>query len=207
MIKALLLILLVATSYAQTGSIQVTPITSTLWTQSSYLVSYFTTANLPSTSTFALNFTNTYIMLPSGTLNTTATVNGAAVSGANATCSASICTLRLNRNVAGGSTIRFTIGSFTNPYFMRAQPITAIVTFNATYSETPSWSIPADMYSPMAITSNSLTQSDYGVGNTNVNYIFNFSVPMSPSTVQLSLTMPPQVSVGTLQTSLVYYGV
>jgi hypothetical protein len=30
---------------------------------------------------------------------------------------------------------------------------------------------------------------------------------MSPSTVQLSLTIPPQVSVGSLQTSLVYYGV
>ena len=206
MLKALLLILLVATSYSQTGSIQVTPITPTLWTQSSYLVSYYTTANMPSTCTFALNFTNTFITLPTGTINTSATVNGAAVTGANGTCSGFICTLRLNRNVAGGSTIRFTIGSFTNPYFLRAQPITANVTFNSSYSESPTWSIPPDMYSPMAITSNSLTQSDYGVGNTNVNYLFNFSVPMSPATVQLSLTMPTQVSVGTLQTSLVYYG-
>ena len=58
----------------------------------------------------------------------------------------------------------------------------------------------------MAITSNSIKQSDYGVGNYGVNYGFNFSVPMSPSNAQLSITIPPQVTVSSLQTSLIYYG-
>lgn len=206
MMKAVLLLLLLACASAQTGSIQVTPNNPTLWAQSSYLVSYYTFYNMPSTATFALNFSATYITIPSGALNVSAVVSSASVSGATASCSGSICTLKLNKNVAANTNIKFTIGSFTNPYFLRAQPITANVTFNSSYTEYPTWTILADQYIPMTITSNSLTQSDYGVGNTGVNYLFNFSVPMSPATVQLSLTIPPQVSVGTLQTSLIYYG-
>lgn len=206
MIKAFLLLLLLAAAYSQTGSIQITPITPTLWAQSSYSVSFYTFNPMPSTATFSLNFSATYITIPSGSLNVSAVANTSAPA-ATASCSGAICTLKLNKAVPANTKIVFTVGSFTNPYFLRAQPITANVTFNSTYTEYPSWTIPVDQYTPMAITSNSLTQSDYGVGNTEVNYIFNFSVPMSPPTVQLSLTLPPQVSVGTLQTSLVYLGV
>lgn len=207
MIKTVLVLLLLAGASAQTGSIQLTPTTSTLWAQSSYLVSYYTFNPMPSTSTFSLNFSATYITVPSGTINISAVADGTAVTSPTASCSGSICTLRLNRNVRANINIRITIGNFVNPYFLRAQPITTNVTFNATYTEFPTWTIPADMYTPMAITSNSLKQSDYGVGNIGVSYLFNFSVPMSPANVQMSLAIPPQVSVETLQTSLVYYGV
>jgi hypothetical protein len=207
MMKAVLLLVLLGVAWGQTGSIQLTPNTPTLWAQSAYLVSYYTFYNMPSSSTFALNFSATYITLPTGALNVTAVVNGTTVAGATASCSGTVCTLKLNKAVVASTNIKFTIGTLVNPYFLRAQPVTANVTFNASYTEYPTWTIPADQYSPMPITANSLTQSDYGVGNTGVSYLFNFSVPMSPSTVQLSLTIPPQVSVGSLQTSLVYYGV
>ena len=58
----------------------------------------------------------------------------------------------------------------------------------------------------MAIVSNYFNQSDYGVGNTDVSYFFSFQLPISPPSVQLSLTIPPQVGVGSLQVSLTYYG-
>lgn len=206
MIKTILALLLISLAWGQSGSIQLTPNTPTLWAQTSYLVSYYTFYTMPSASTFVLNFSSTYITIPSGTINISTVLNSTPVTGAVATCSGSLCTIKLNRVVVGNTNIKITIGSFTNPYFLRAQPVTASVTYNATYTESLAYSIGPDQYSPMPITSNSLKQSDYGVGNTGVNYVFNFSVPMSPSNVQLSLTIPPQVSLGTVQTSLVYYG-
>jgi hypothetical protein len=207
MIKSLILLLLVVLASPLTGSIQVTPNTATLWAQSSYLVSYYTFNNMPSTANFTLDFSDTYISIPSGTVNVSAVVNSVVAAAATVSCSGAVCTLKLNKAVAANTNILFTIGSFTNPYFLRSQPITANVTFNATYTEYLACAIPAEQYTPMAITANSLLQSDYGVGNTGVSYLFNFSVPMSPATVQLSLTIPSQVTIGSLQTSLVYYGV
>jgi hypothetical protein len=207
MIKAGLLLLLIVGVIAQSGSIQITPHNATLYASSAYIVSYYTFFNMPSTATFSLNFASTYITVPNGSLNVTASMNGNTVTGATANCTNSICMLKLNKAVTQANSIQFTIGNFVNPYFLRSQTITATITFNASYIENQSWVIPSDQYTPMTITSNSLQQSDYGVGNTGVSYIFNFSIPMSPTNVQLSITIPPQVSVGTLQTSLIYYGV
>jgi hypothetical protein len=53
---------------------------------------------------------------------------------------------------------------------------------------------------------NSMKQSDYGVGNTDVTYSFNFTVPMTPNNPQLSITIPSQVGIGNLQTALSFYG-
>jgi hypothetical protein len=206
MIKLILTLLLLSLASGQTGSIQLTPSNPTLWAQTSYLVSYYTFSNMPSASTFVLNFSATYITVPPGTLNISTVLNSTAVSGAAASCNGSLCTIKLNRMVSGSTNIKITIGSFTNPYFLRAQPVTASVTYNASYTESLAYTIGTDQYSPMPITSNSLKQSDYGVGNTGVNYLFNFSAPMSPASVQLSLTIPPQVTQGTVQVSLVYYG-
>lgn len=206
MIKLIIALLLVWLAAGQTGSIQLTPNNPILWAQTPYLVSYYTFSNMPSASTFVLNFSATYITVPSGILNISTLLNTTAITGTTASCSGNLCTIKLNRAVPGNTNIRITIGLFTNPYFLRAQPVTASVTYNASYTENLAHSIGTDQYSPMPITSNSLTQSDYGVGNTGVNYLFNFSVPMSPANVQLSLTIPPQVTLGTVQTSLVYYG-
>ena len=50
-----------------------------------------------------------------------------------------------------------------------------------------------------------MTQSNYGVGNTDVTYTFNLTVPMTPANPQLSVTIPNQVETGNLQTSLSFY--
>lgn len=50
-----------------------------------------------------------------------------------------------------------------------------------------------------------MSQSNYGVGNTDVTYTFNLTVPMTPSNPQLSVTIPSQVDTGNLQTSLSFY--
>lgn len=206
MCKVALLLLLIVGALAQSGSIQILPSNPTLYSSSNYIVNYYPFLNMPSNTTFSLNFASTYITIPTGTLNVTATVSGSAITGATGSCTSSTCVLRLNRFVSATSPITFTIGSFVNPYFLRTQTGNATVTYNSSYVENQVFSIQTDQYTPMSITSNSLKQSDYGVGNTGVNYVFNFSVPMSPSNVQLSITIPPQVSVGSLQTSLIYYG-
>lgn len=206
MIKVALLLLLIATALAQTSSIQITPSNPTLFSSCNYLVSYYTFVNMPNTATFTLNFGSSYITVPNGTLNVSATISSNAVTGATGTCSNSVCTLKLNRNVAAGNSAVFTIGTLVNPYFLRNQSIPAIITFNSTYSESSTYVIPSEKYTTMAIVSNSLQQSDYGVGNTGVNYVFNFSIPMSPANVQLSITIPSQIEMGTIQTSLIFYG-
>ncbi len=57
----------------------------------------------------------------------------------------------------------------------------------------------------MAITLNSMSQSNYGVGNRDVTYTFNLSLPMTPANPQLTITFPSQVGVGNLQSSLTFY--
>jgi len=135
--KACLFLLLLVLAASQSGSIQITPTLSTLYSSTTYLVSYYTVFNLPSTATFALDFTNTYITVPNASLNVTATVKNVPVNGATAVCASSKCTLKLNNAVIGGSdgsVILFTIGNFINPYFIMSQMISTKVTFNGSYS-------------------------------------------------------------------------
>jgi len=58
----------------------------------------------------------------------------------------------------------------------------------------------------MPIKMNSYSQSNYGVGNTNITYNFNFAISMAPPEVQFSITIPPQVSVDTIKPVLIFYG-
>lgn len=134
MIKTILALLLVSLAWGQTGSIQLTPNTPTLWSQTSYLVSYYTFYTMPSASTLVLNFSSTYITVPTGTLNISTVLNSTPVTGAAASCSGSLCTIKLNRVISGNTNIKITIGLFTNPYFLRAQPVTSSLTYNSSYS-------------------------------------------------------------------------
>lgn len=58
----------------------------------------------------------------------------------------------------------------------------------------------------MPITLNSMKQSNYGVGNTDVSYTFNFSISMTPTNPQLSIVIPPQITVGVINSALSFYG-
>ena len=202
----LALLCLLPTLQAQTGSIQITPNTPTLFSDSTYLVSYYTFHPLPSNATFLLDFTNTYITIPNGTLTVSGKVAGIDVSGANGSCSNNQCSLMLNNAASANTNIQLTIGTLRNPYFRMQQNITTTVTFNQSYTEHSAWSIVATLYTPMPITSNGMEQSNYGVGNTGVTYRFNFSLPMTPANPQLMLTIPSQVQVNGLQSSLSFYG-
>lgn len=204
--QVLIMLVLVVAALAQTGSIQITPNTPTLFADSDYLVSYYTFHPLPADATFLLDFSNTYITVPNATLNVTAEIKDQAVSGATGSCSNGQCTLQLNNAADANTNIKLTIGQLRNPYFIMQQNITTKVTFNASYKEDSSWSILANLYTPMAITANSMTQSNYGVGNTGVTYVFSFSLPMTPANPQLMVTIPDQVQVDGLSTSLSFYG-
>lgn len=206
MIKHLLLVVLIATAASQMGSLQVIPLTSTLSSSANYQVSYYTVHALPSSAYFLMDLSQTYISVPNSTLNVTATVQNSPVSGATATCSASKCTLKLNNAVTAFKNLTITIGSLTNPYFLRSQQTSALVYFNASYSESLSWNIDSSYYSPLSIVVNSMTQSNYGVGNTNVTYTFNLTLPMTPENPQLAVTFPSQVGTAYLQTSFSFYG-
>lgn len=142
--KAIILLCLLILVWSQSGSINLKPIDPTLFASTSYNVSFYTFNNMFSSSTINLNFTATYITVPNGALNVTATINGTTSSGATANCTNSICTLRMNKAIPAGqgTSIAFVIGNLVNPFFLRSQSITANVTFNASYSETPFWVIP-----------------------------------------------------------------
>jgi hypothetical protein len=142
--KAIILLCLLIVAWSQIGSINVKPVDSTLFASTSYTISFYTFNNMFSGSTINLNFTATYITVPNGSLNVTSTINGTASSGATANCTNSICTLRMNRAIAAGqgTTIVFVVGNLVNPFFQRSQSITANVTFNSSYSESPFWVIP-----------------------------------------------------------------
>lgn len=134
--KAIILLCLLIVAWSQSGSINVKPVDPTLFASTSYTVSFYTFNNMFSSSTINLNFTATYITVPNGALNVTATINGTNSPGATANCTNSICTLKMNKaiSVGQGTTIAFVIGSLVNPFFQRSQSITANVTFNASYS-------------------------------------------------------------------------
>ena len=134
MFKAALLLLLLVGALAQSGSIQILPSNPTLYSSSNYIVNYYPFINMPSNTTFSLNFASTYIIVPTGTLNVTATISGSAITGANGSCTSSACVLRLNRFVNAASPITFTIGSFVNPYFLRTQAGNATITYNSSYA-------------------------------------------------------------------------
>jgi len=202
---ALLLMVMTSVVVGQQGSLQVTPLTSTLYTQSQYTLSYYTVKPLPASAVFELDFTSTYIGVPNATLNTSATVQNSPVSGATAVCASMKCTLKLNNAVSIFSNLTIVFGQLKNPYFLLTQPISTKVTFNTSYSEYLSWTIPTSRYTPLSIVSNSMSQSNYGVGNTDVTYTFNLTVPMTPSNPQLSVTVPSQVDTGNLQSSLSFY--
>jgi hypothetical protein len=129
-----LILLLFSTVYSQTGSMQITPNTPTLYARTTYLVNYYTVFALPANASFTLDFTSTYIALPAGALNVTATIRNIPAASPNGSCTGSRCTLYLNTNAPSSCNIQFTIGSLTNPPFLMQQNIPTRVTFNATYS-------------------------------------------------------------------------
>ena len=200
-----ILLLLIALVYAQQGSLQVTPLNPVLFSLSNYRINYYTVRQLPSTATFLLDFTNTYIVVPNAVLNITGSVGNTPVSNASGTCSSNRCTLRLNNAVLANGNLTFIIDSLQNPYFTMNQTLTTLITFNSTYSENLAWTILASSYTPMAITLNSMSQSNYGVGNRDVTYTFNLSLPMTPANPQLTITFPTQVGIGNLQSTLTFY--
>jgi len=132
--QAAILLLLLTLAAAQQGSLQVTPLNSVLFANSNYQVSYYTFKTLPSSATFLLDFTSTYIVVPNTTLNVTASVGSSSVNGATGTCSSSKCTLKLNNQVAANSNLSFVVGNLQNPYFLMNQTIVTIITFNSSYS-------------------------------------------------------------------------
>ena len=205
MVKALLLIALVVLTSASQGSLQLTPITKDLFTPSAYTLSYYTVFPMPSNAHFVLDLSSTYIQVPDSALNVTASINNSPVTGATVICISMKCTIRPNNAMVAYDTLKINFGQLTNPYFLYKQPTSTQVVFNNSYTEHLFWDIPASTYTPLSITSNSMTQSNYGVGNTDVTYTFNLSLPMTPSNPQLSFTVPNEVGYGSFTTSLSFY--
>jgi hypothetical protein len=203
--KLFLSLLLVWLAWSQTGSLQVQPVTSALSASSNYTLTYYTFYNLPSGATFLLDFSSTYITVPSATINSSATIQSTPSASSTANCSSSKCTLMLNQAATAYSSVVFTFGALTNPYFLMNQTIMVTVTFNASYKENLNSTISGTQYTPLTVVLNNMVQSNYGVGNTEVTYTFNLTLPMTPKDPQLAVTLPSQVGIGNLQTTLSFY--
>lgn len=182
--------ILVLSQTQATGSIQIYPNNATLFSSTEYFIAYYTIYNMPSSTSFNLDFSSTYISIPDSALNISATVNDSAVNGATATCSNMKCIVKLNNAVVATSRILFKVGSLTNPYFLGSQNVIIKITFNSSYNEPLTYTISSSVYQPINMGVTSFTQSNYGVGNTNVSYTFNLTVPLTPSNPQLTITIP-----------------
>ncbi len=66
--------------------------------------------------------------------------------------------------------------------------------------------IPADSYTPLSVQINSLAQSEYGVGDRDVSYFFNLSLPLIPQNPELQITVPPELRFSAIKFEMSFYG-
>ena len=191
MASRLIIFLVIAViALSMRADINLLPTQNTTYASTTYLVNLYTFTPMNRTGEIILNFAGTYITIPNGLINITATVDNMAITSATASCNSSICTIRPNRSLQNGSIAQFIIGNFLNPLFVQRQLVNVTMRFSTDISENVMITIESKNYLPMAIRVNSFTQTNYGVGNTDVVYRFNISAPVYPDEMQLVINLP-----------------
>lgn len=99
------------------------------------------------------------------------------------------------------------MGNLTNPSYVTDQTVTITVAINSSNMANVNSTISSLIYAPNSIIVNGFTQSNYGVGSTNVTYTFNISLgKFIPAQPMLQLVLPKEVSLNATSFFLVFYG-
>jgi hypothetical protein len=120
----LLISLLILTTFSSIPTI--IPENTLLNSQSNYIINYFALKQLQTTCYFQIDFSQSDVLVPTGTLNVTATYNGTAITQSSITssCTSSkVCTIKLGTAGSANTNVAITFGMLTNPKYTASQPV------------------------------------------------------------------------------------
>lgn len=155
-----------------------------------YKLSYILSNNLTPSTTFTVNFSQSYLKVPNGTNPCNIKVGATVVSSPTCTCTSLVCTFKPNYSASASLVVEIDILNITNPLFIYNQAINVSIYFSASVNYNYSIIVSSGNYQPMSMIINSLTQSDYGVGYTPVSYSFNISLNYISKNMQMQITIP-----------------
>ena len=99
--------------------------------------------------------------------------------------------MKFGQTASYNTKVEIKFGNLKNPHFTAAQDLAIKIHFGGSVSdENYNVTISRNIYEPMPVTINSFTQSDHGVGTTDVTYTFNLSMAFIPKNPELQITVP-----------------
>lgn len=161
----------------------------TLGLVTTYKLNYYPQNNLTTSTTFTVNFSQSSLKVPDGINNCTIRLAGVNTLAPYCQCSNRVCTFK-PMTASAPQVVDIEIQNVTNPFYLSQQNLTVFIYFTSTVSFNYSLGIPSNTYTPMPMTINKLTQSDYGVGNTPVSYTFNISLMYISKNMQMQILIP-----------------
>lgn len=201
----ILLILIVLVSWS---SCQLAPQFSVsnpiLGSITSYKMSYYSSNNLTTSTTFNVNLNQSNLRIADGPNNCTIRIGSTTAVSPICSCTNRICTFR-PMTVSDPKPVEIEISNITNPMFIFQQVISVMVYFSPTVSYNYNVIIPPNNYQTMTMHINSIKQSDYGVGYTPVSYSFNISLLYISRNMQMQITIPPEITISSISSDLSFY--
>ena len=155
-----------------------------------YKLNYYSSNNLTTSTSFNVNFNQSYLRIPDGINNCTIKIGLITAPSPVCNCTNRACTFR-PMMASEPRSVEIEIQNVTNPMFIYQQVLNVMVYFTASVSFSFSIIIPANTYQTMSMNVNSIKQSDYGVGYTPVSYTFNISLLYISKNMQMQITIPP----------------
>lgn len=184
------LILLVSLSISQAPP-QFSIANPVLGSTTTYKLSYISSINLNSATTFTVDFSLSFIRIPNGTNNCLIIVNGLTLSSPNCSCLSLVCTFKPNHSSGPNAVMEITIGNVNNPYFAYNQATNVHIYYSLSANYNFSVIILSSNYQPMPMIVNHVKQTDYGVGFTPATYEFNISLSYISKDMQMQVVIPP----------------
>ena len=117
------------------GIPQILPNNSTLGANTHYILNYFSLKNIPSTTTFTIDFSNADIQLTQGDIACNATLNDQPVASPSCSCSGSSCTLKPNENASFNTKVMIEFAGLINPLYLSTQKLSVQIYFNPSITE------------------------------------------------------------------------
>jgi hypothetical protein len=170
----------------------------------SYKLNYYSSNSLTTSTSFNVNFNQSYLRIPDGINNCTIKIGSIIAPSPICNCTSRACTFR-PMMTSDPRTVEIEIQNITNPTFIFQQVLNVMVYFTASVSFTFSVIIPPNTYQTMPININSIKQSDYGVGYTPVSYAFNISLSYISKNMQMLVTIPSEITYSSISSDLSFY--
>ena len=190
---------------------RIQPVNATLGASTPYILNYFSSKQIKSTTKFTVDFSSSNIDVTPGNIACEIKLNNVAVPSPICNCSKSAgvkkCDMMANQSATYNTKVEINFGGLTNPFYLSTEYLPVSIYFSPSIqSESYTVTVLNMFYQPMPITVNSFSQSEYGVGSTPVSYTFNLSLHYISENFQMQIQIPSQVSYNTITSELSFYG-